>query len=92
MKSLFIPRTYIDWSYEEGKEKQNDYKFIVGKGKYHFRQGDRVCLIVYGRPDYQFGIILQVEEECLVIHIDEWLDISEEYSIVLVSEMKQTDV
>ena len=83
MKSLFIPRTYVDYAYDEEKEGQNNYKFVFDKEKYHFRQGDRVCLMVYGRPDYQFGNILVVEDDYLVVHTDEWLDISEEYSIRL---------
>ena len=83
LKSFFIPRAYIDYAYEEEKEGQNDYKFVADEVKHCFRQGDWVLLIVVGRPDYQFGNIIKVEDDSIFIHTDEWLDISEEYSISL---------
>jgi len=81
MKSLFIPRTYLDWSYDQ--DEQRNYKFMVGNAKHHFRQGDKVCLMIYGRQTYQFGNILVVGDDYMIVHTDEWLDISEEYSIRL---------
>ena len=81
MKSLFIPRTYLDWSYDQ--DEQRNYKFMVGNAEHHFRQGDKVCLMIYGRQTYQFGNILVVGDDYMIVHTDEWLDISEEYSIRL---------
>lgn len=45
---------------------------------------ERVMPCVYGRPAYQLGTVLQVNEEDVIIHTDRWLDISEEYSIELI--------
>ena len=76
-----IPRTYLDWSFDDD-ESQN-YKFMVNRNEHQLQQGDRVKLTVFVRPDYQFGNIIKVEDDCIFIHTDEWLDISEEYSISL---------
>ena len=79
---LFIPRTNLDLSYEQ--DKYRNYKFIVSRSEHHLFPEDRVMLCVYGRPIYQLGIVVQVNEEDIIIHTDKWLDISEEYSIELI--------
>ena len=78
---LFIPRTYLDWLYEENHQ---DHKFVISHSEHHLFPGDRVMLCVYGRPAYQLGTVVQVNEESIIINTDRWLDISEEYSIELI--------
>ncbi len=79
---LFIPRTYLDWSYDQ--DEYHKYKFVVSRSEHHLFPEDRVMLCVYGRPAYQLGTVLQVNEDDIIIHTDRWLDISEEYSIELI--------
>lgn len=81
-ESQFIPRASLDWTYDQ--DKQRNFKFKAGNTEHLFRQGDRVCLIVYGRQNYQFGNIIMVGEDYIIVHTEEWLDISEEYTIRLI--------
>ena len=74
-----IKRTHLDWTYEQ--DELHNYKFVVNRSEHQFTSGERVKLTVFGRPDFQYGTVIQVENNALIIHTDEWLDISEEYSI-----------
>ena len=79
---LFIPKIHTDRTYEQ--DKYRNYKFVVSRSEHHLFPDDRVMLCVYGRPAYQLGTVLQVNEEDIIIHTDKWLDVSEEYSIELI--------
>ena len=79
---LFIPKIHTDRTYEQ--DKYRNYKFVVSRSEHHLFPDDRVMLSVYGRPAYQLGTVLQVNEEDIIIHTDKWLDVSEEYSIELI--------
>ena len=50
---LFIPRTHLDWSYEQ--DEHHNYKFVVSQSEHHLFPDDRVMLCVYVRPAYQLG-------------------------------------
>ena len=77
-----IEHAYLDWSFEQ--DKFHNYKFvIVGDKEHSILPTNRVKLGVIGRPDYQYGTVLDLENGTLIIHTEEWLDISEEYSIEL---------
>ena len=74
-----IERTYVDWDFNQ--DERNNYKFGVNRSEHQFTPGTRVKLTVLDRPDSQYGTVIKVEDDALIIHTDEWLDISEEYSI-----------
>ena len=79
---LFIPRTHTDLTYEQ--DEYRNYKFVVSHTEHHLFPEDRVMLCVCGRPAYQLGTVLQVNEEDIIIHTDKWLNVNEEHSIELI--------
>jgi hypothetical protein len=79
---ITIPKTYLDWSFDE--DERHNYKFVVKSSEHKLLPSARVRISVIGRPMHQFGTVLRVEEDGVVIHTDEWLDISEEYSLALI--------
>ena len=79
---LFIPKTNPDLTYEQ--DEYRNYKFAISCSEHHLFPDDRVMLCVYGKPAYQLGTVLQVNEEDIIIHTDKWLDVNEEYSIELI--------
>ena len=74
-----IQCAYLDWSFDQ--DEQNIYRFSVGRKTHCLKEKDRVVLTVDGLNTTQFGEILQVEEDGLIVRTDDGLDISEAYSI-----------
>lgn len=70
---------YLDWSFDQ--DVQNIYRFTVKREAHAFKEGERVILTIDGNKASQFGEILKVEDDGIVVKTDEWLDISEVYSI-----------
>ena len=77
-----IPKTYLDWSFDD--DEQRNYKFVVKSSEHKLLPSTRVRISVIGRPMHQCGTVLRVEDDGIIIHTDEWLDISEEYAIELI--------
>ena len=78
-----IPKTYTDWSFNE--DEQQNYRFVVKRDVHGLHPSDRVRISRIGLPLSQYGTVLRVEDDGIIIHTDEGLDISEEYSIELIS-------
>ena len=71
---------YLDWSFDQ--DAQNIYRFAVARETHELKEGERVVLTVDGKYASQRGRILKVEEDDgIVVKTDEWIDISEVYSI-----------
>lgn len=70
---------YLDWSFDQ--DVQNIYRFVVVRDAHGFKEGERVLLTIDGTKASQYGKILKVEDDGIVVKTDEWLDISEVYSI-----------
>ena len=79
MATTYIQRAYLDWTFDQ--DKQNIYRFSVDRKTHDLEEDDRVVLTVDGGNASQLGEILRVEDDGLLVHTDEWLDISEAYSI-----------
>ena len=79
MNQLFA---YLDWPFDQ--DAQNIYRFAVVRDAHGFKVGERVILTIDGNKASQFGEILKVEDDGVVVKTDEWLDISEAYSIKVV--------
>lgn len=76
----YIQLAYLDWGFD--LDAQNIYRFFADRKTHGLEEKDRVVLTVEDRDDVsQLGEVLKVEEDGLLIHTDEWLDISEAYSI-----------
>lgn len=84
MATKSIQCAYLDWSFDQ--DEHNVYRFSVDRKTHSLEENDRVVLTVDGRDNSQLGVILQVEDDGLLVHTDEWLDISEAYSIRKVTE------
>ena len=69
----------LDWDFDE--DAQNNYRFTLDKGSHCFKEGDRIRLCVCGRSHCQLGSVLSVDEDGITVHTEEWLDISESYSL-----------
>ena len=76
MNQLFA---YLDWSFDH--DAQNIYRFAVVRETHELKEGERVLLTVDGKYASQCGRILKVEDDGIVVKTDEWIDISEVYSI-----------
>ena len=85
--SSMIKQAYLDWSFNE--DAQRNYKFAVKSTEHSLPPSARVQLTRIGQPISQLGTVLRVEDDGIIIHTDEWLDISEEYSIELFSSIVQ---
>ena len=83
---ITIPKTYLDWSFD-GDEWHN-YKFVAKSCEQKLLPSARVRISVIGRPMHQCGTVLRVEDDGVIIHADEWLDISEEYSLALIKDFE----
>ena len=77
--NTLIQCAYLDWSFDQ--DEQNIYRFYVDRKTHCLKEKDRVVLTVDGLNTTQFGEILQVEEDGLIVRTDDGLDISEAYSI-----------
>ena len=75
----YIPKIYLDWAFNE--DEKNNYKFEIKRSEHCFTLHDRVVLCVFGRPDCCLGTILKIENNGIIIHTDDSIDISESYSI-----------
>lgn len=76
----YIQCACLDWSFDH--DAQNTYRFSA---THNFVEKDHVVLTVDGRSASQHGRILLVEDDGIIVQTDEWLDISEAYSIAAVS-------
>lgn len=74
-----IQQAYLDWSFDE--DEQHNYKFAVKSSEHDLQPTAKVELSRIGQPISQLGTVLRVESDGIIIHTDEWLDITEEYSI-----------
>ncbi len=83
---ITIPKTYLDWSFDE--DERHNYKFVVKSSEHKLLPSARVRISVIGRPMHQCGTVLRVEDDGVIIHADEWLDISEEYSLALIKDFE----
>lgn len=79
-----IQQAYLDWSFDE--DEQHNYKFAVKSSKHDLQPTARVELSRIGQPISQLGTVLRVEDDGIVIHTDESLDITEYYSITQIEE------
>ena len=70
---------FLDWGFNE--DALHDYRFTLDKGSHCFKEGDRIRLCVCGRSHCQLGSVLSVDEDGITVHTEEWLDISESYSL-----------
>lgn len=75
----YIQLAYLDWGFDQ--DAQNIYRFFADRKTHSLKEKDRVVLTAEFRDVSQLGEVLKVEEDGLLIHTDEWLDISEAYSI-----------
>lgn len=75
----YIQLAYLDWEFNQ--DEQNIYRFFADRKTHSLQEKDRVVLTAEFRDVSQLGEVLKVEEDGLLIHTDEWLDISEAYSI-----------
>ena len=84
MATKSIQCAYLDWSFDQ--DEQNIYRFSVDRKTHGLEENDRVVLTVDGGDTSQSGEILRVEDNGILVHTDEGLDISEAYSIRKVTE------
>lgn len=75
----YIQLAFLDWEFNQ--DEQNIYRFFADRKTHCLKEKDRVVLTAEFRDVSQLGEVLKVEEDGLLIHTDEWLDISEAYSI-----------
>jgi hypothetical protein len=83
-KRVKIKRVYLDWSFDEDLEYR--YKFHLLKTDHDFQPLDKVELRVVGREKDWKGTatILECLDDGIIIQAQDWVDISEEYSIELI--------
>lgn len=83
-KRVKIKRAYLDWSFDEDLDYR--YKFHILKNDHDFQPSDGVVLRVVGRENNWMGTatILECLDDGIIIQANDWVDISEEYSIELV--------
>lgn len=79
---IMIRQAYLDWSFDE--DEHNNYRFVTKGIEHDLYPSARVELCRIGQPLRQRGIVLRVEDDGIVIHTDETLDITEYYSIALI--------
>lgn len=84
MATKSIQCAYLDWSFDH--DEQNIYRFSVDRSTHGLEENDRVVLTVDGGDTSQLGEILRVEDNGILVHTDEGLDISEAYSIKKVTK------
>ncbi|MCR5758875.1 MAG: hypothetical protein K6G39_00790 [Bacteroidales bacterium] len=75
----YIQLADLDWGFNQ--DAQNIYRYFADRKTHGLEEKDRVVLTAECKDVSQLGEVLKVEEDGLLIHTDEWLDISEAYSI-----------
>lgn len=81
----YIPHVYIDWGYDED-EKRN-YKFTIPKEAHKFVSGEKVVIYTRVSPEEKIqGTVIACKDDGLVIHANESIDITDDYSIEVAKE------
>ena len=81
----YIPHVYIDWGYDED-EKRN-YKFTIPKEAHKFVSGEKVVICTRVSPEEKIqGTVIACKDDGLVIHANESIDITDDYSIEVAKE------
>lgn len=80
-----IPRAFLDWNFDQDENRV--YRFEVERNQHSLKVGDKVLLEVWGRPgtDQVTGTVKEVMPDSITVKADDYVDISEEYSIKKVS-------
>lgn len=80
-----IPRAFLDWNFDQDENRV--YRFEVDRNQHDLKVGDKVLLDVWGRPgtDQVTGTVKEVLSDSITVKADDYVDISEEYSIKRVS-------
>lgn len=81
-EGLFIQKAYIDYAFDE--DELLNYKFEVDQDCHNLYPKDLILLCANGMLRYQIGTVLRVDENSIIVHVNRWLDISEEYTIELI--------
>ena len=84
-EGIYLPRICTNWSYDKDTERK--YKFSIPKSEHHFFPHDYVVLKVWGWPLSEGNIlatVLECQDDGIIVHAFDWVDISEEYSIELI--------
>ena len=84
-EGTFIPRAYLDWTYDD--DDNHRYKFSISKVDHHFFPSDKVVLKVCTWPlseGYRLATVIDCEDDGIIVQTYGWVDISEEYSIELI--------
>ena len=81
----YIPHVYIDWGYDED-EKRN-YKFTIPKEAHKFVSGEKVVICTRVSPEEKIqGTVIACKDDGLIIHANESIDITDDYSIEVAKE------
>ena len=80
-----IPHVYIDWDYNE--DEKHNHKFTIPKEAHKFVSREKVVIHAHVAPEEKIqGIVIDCQDDGLVIHTDESIDIFDDYSIEVTKE------
>ena len=76
----YIPHVYIGWDYDE--DEKCKYKFMIPKEAHKFVTGEKVLISPCVTPEERIsGTVIDCVDDGLIIHADQWIDITDDYAI-----------